>query len=176
MTHHSTQTEDPEQISADPSELDAVNAARTPRFTKGYWDRTLNHLEILESPKILKLLFHRRRVPRGIESSIHKAAARAGRRVSVYVRGPAVYICDRDKRESTRRHPTRSEIHCAVCGKLITPKPGAGKQYVCAGTKKNKSECQKIWRYSREHGISIEEAKLRHHRPRGRARRGSSHK
>lgn len=175
MRHHSTQDEDPEQIGVDPSELDAVNAARTPRFTKGYWDRTLNHLAILESPKILKLLFHRSSAPRGIESSIHKAAARAGRRVSVYLRGSAVYICARETRASTRRSPAPSEIHCAVCNKAITPKPGTGKQYVCAGTKKKKSECQKKWRYAQAHGISIEQAKQRH-RPRRRVRRGLSPK
>ena len=171
MRHHSTQGEDPEQIGVDPSELGAVNAAHAPNFTKGYWDRTLNHLAILR-PKDLKLLFRRRRVPRGIESSIHKAAARAGRRVSVYVRGPAVYIRDRAERQSTRPAPEAShaENRCAVCKKLITPKPGAGKQYVCSGTKKKKSECQKTWRYKQENGVSIEEAKQ--HRRRRRHGRG----
>ena len=90
------------------------------------------------------------------------------------MRGSAVYIRDRERRESTRRNPTPSEIYCAVCKKAIAPQPGTGKQFVCAGTKKKKSECQKKWRYAQEHGISIEEAKQRH-RPR-RVRRGLSPK
>jgi hypothetical protein len=44
---------------------------------------------------------------------------------------------------------------------VIDPKPGTSEQYVCAGTKKKKSECQKVWRYAREHGVSIEQAKQR---------------
>jgi len=176
VKRQSSQNEDPEQIGVDPSEIDAVEPARTPHFTKGYWDRTLNHLNILDSPKVLKLLFHRKRVPRGIESSIHKAAARAGRRVSVYVRGAAVYICDRDKGESSRSQPTRADIKCEVCGLPISPKPGTSKQYVHAGTKHKKSKCQKVLRYAREHGISVDEAKQRRRYRQRLASRGSSDK
>jgi hypothetical protein len=153
-SHH----EDPEWIVTDRSEIDA---AGTPHFSRGYWSRTLNFLRLLAPEETLKLPFPNGILPRGIKSSIYAAAIRERMRVSVYVRPAAVYICKSGDPDTNLKPPIPFQNHCLVCGALIDPKPGAGKQYVCAGTKKKKSECQKVWRYAREHGISIEQAKQR---------------
>jgi hypothetical protein len=128
-----------------------------PQFSKGYWIRTLNYLRRLESDRAVKLPFRSGGVPRGVEKSIYAAASRKGMDVSVFVRGAVVYICDNSA--SGAEKPT-SQIRCHVCDRVIDVKSGVGKQYVCAGFKK-KTECQKTWRYSREQGISLEEAKQR---------------
>ena len=159
MRRQWSQCEEPEQIAADRSEIDAVYE---PHLTRGYWSRALNYLKEYLAPnnKILKFLFPRGRAPRWVESSIYAAATRKRMRVSVYVRGAAVYVCYGGEPESYPDVPVR-KLHCQVCNGPITPKPGTGEQYVCAGTTKKKSECQKILRYAREHGISIAEAKRR---------------
>ncbi len=135
-----------------------IEAEETPHFSKGYWSRTLDYLKILTPEQAMKLHFSSG-VPIGIESSIYSAATRKRLPVSVYVRGPAVYICNNPEPAIKRVLSFPRQIHCRVCHAQIDPRLGTGKQYVCAGTKKKKSECQKIWRYRREHGISIEEAK-----------------
>ena len=89
------------------------------------------------------------------------AAARSGVRVGVKVNGAVVYIWNEGTRESAPTRLPRSPIKCEVCGKLIAPHLGTSKQYVCAGEKGRKTECQKIRRYAREHGISIGEARAR---------------
>ncbi len=109
---------------------------------------------------MLKLPFHPGRVPKFVEKSIYAAAARKGMQVSVHVRAAAVYICNDSPLEIKASAPAQSETRCEVCHAVICIKPGTGKQYVCAGFRK-KTECQKILRYSREFGISIEEAKRR---------------
>ena len=153
-SHH----EEPEWIVADRSEIDALEA---PRFSRGYWSRILNFLKILTPEKVVKVPFSSGTVPRGLESSIYAAAARKRMRVSVFVRGAVLYICDNSGPERTQSFPAPHHTHCQVCNAVIDPKPGTSEQYVCAGTKKKKSECQKVWRYAREHGVSIERAKQR---------------
>lgn len=152
--HH----EEPEWIAADRSEIDALEPQR---FSRGYWSRILNFLKILTPEKTVKVPFSSGTVPRGIESSIYAAATRKRMRVSVFVRGPVLYICDNSGPDTKQPLPVASPTHCRVCRAVIDPKPGTSEQYVCAGTKKKKSECQKTWRYAREHGISIEQAKRR---------------
>ena len=151
-SHH----KDPEWIVAHRSEIDAVEA---PRFSRGYWSSTLEFLKELAPEQAVKLLFHGG-VPYAVESSIYKAAMRKRMQVSVYVRRTAVYICNNSS-ERKAKHPIFINRCCPVCSQLIHRKPGSGKQVVCAGTRKKKSECQKVLRYSREHGISIPEAKQR---------------
>ena len=157
MRRQGSRHEDPEWTVADRS---AIESAGTPHFSRGYWGRTLNYLKLLPADKAVKIPFPGG-VPRGVESSICSAAERKRMRVSVFVRPAAVYICrsGRPARDLTPSNP--SQNHCQVCGALIDPKPGAGKQYVCAGTRKKKSECQKDLRYSREHGIPVEQARQR---------------
>ena len=153
-SHH----EEPEWIVADRSEIGAVD---TLRFSRGYWSRILNFLKILSPDKIVKLTFPSGRVPRGVESSIYAAASRKRMRVSTFVRGAVLYICDNSEPGSKRNLPVPLPIRCQVCSAVIVLKPGTSEQYVCAGTKRKKSECQKVRRYAREHGISIEQAKQR---------------
>lgn len=107
------------------------------------------------------LVFRSSQAPRGVRTSIHAAAARAGLRVSVKVSGTVVYLWKVGTRPSTATPPSRPAIKCEVCGKLIDPVPGTSKQFVCGGVEGRKSRCQKIRRYAREHGISIEEARAR---------------
>jgi hypothetical protein len=89
------------------------------------------------------------------------AAARSGVRVGVKVTGAVVYLWKVGTRVSTATPSSRPAIKCEVCGKPIPPVPGTSKQFVCGGVEGRKSECQKIRRYFREHGISIVEAKAR---------------
>jgi hypothetical protein len=149
-SHH----EDPEWIVADRSEIDAVE---TPHLSRGYWSRMLDYLKILPPDKAVKLNFPTG-VPRAVESSIYGAATRKQMRVGVYVRPSAVYICKNGHSEALLKFPIASKARCMVCGAALHLKPGTGKQFVCAGTRKKKSECQKIWRYAREHGLSVEDA------------------
>ena len=141
---------------ADRSEIGASEAFR---FSRGYWSRILNFLKILGPDKVVKLTFHSGRVPHGVESSIYAAAGRKRMRVSAFVRGAVLYISDNSFPESKHNTPVALPIRCEVCSGVIDPKPGTSEQYVCAGTKRKKSECQKVRRYAREHGVSIEQAK-----------------
>ena len=109
------------------------------------------------------LVFRSGQAPRGVRSSIHTAAARAGLRVSVKVSGAVVYLWKVGTRVSTATPSSRPAIMCEVCGKPIPPLPGTSKQFVHGGVEGRKSECQKTRRYAREHGISIAEAKERRH-------------
>lgn len=161
-SHH----EDPEWIVARRSDIDAVE---TPRFSRGYWSRTLEYLKILAPDEVVMLPFPNG-VPNGLESSIYRAATRKRMRVSVYVRPAAVYICKNGPPDVFSLPRVLSRKRCLVCGAPIYPKAGTGKQFVCAGTRKKKSECQKVLRCSREKGISIEQAlQLRRARKQGAA-------
>ena len=152
------------RIAVNRSEIDA---AETPRLSRCFWTRTLDYLKLLAPEQAVKLLFPNG-VPNGVESSIYGAASRKRMRVSVYMRGAAVYICNNSPIETNLNLTAPSTKHCPVCGAPIQPKPGTGSQFVCAGTRKKKSECQKVLRYSREHGVSIEEARqLRNARKEG---------
>lgn len=155
MKHQSRQESEPERSVADRSEVHAVQA---PHITKGYWDSSIRHLHLLSPNQVLKFFFHSGQAPNGVRSSIHTAAARAGIRVSVEVRGAVVYMWKTGTRVSTATPSSRPAINCEVCGKPIHSRPGTSKQLVCGGVEGRKSRCQKIRRYAREHGISISEA------------------
>jgi hypothetical protein len=64
-----------------------MKAASAPRISKGYWDASVRHLLLLRPDQVLMLVFRNTQAPRGVRSSIHTAAARAGLRVSVKVSG-----------------------------------------------------------------------------------------
>ena len=103
--------------------------------------------------------------PLSTKSSVHRAASRAGKRVSVLVRGVAAYVRlvgDLPQATATSRKP----LTCPVCGDPIQrPLFGGSKQFVHAGKGKKKSKCQKIWRYKQAHpGMTVEEAKVRYDR------------
>jgi hypothetical protein len=138
-----------------------IEAASAPRISKGYWDSSVRHLLLLRPDQVLMLVFRSNQAPRGVRSSIHAAAARAGVRVSVKVSGAVVYLWKVGTRVSTATPSSRPAIKCEVCGKLIPPVPGTSKQFVCGGVEARKSRCQKIRRSARERGISIDEAKAR---------------
>ncbi len=151
---------EPERSVVDLSEIEAVNE---PRITKGYWDSAVRHLLLLSSGQALKLMFHDGQAPSGIRSSIHSAAARAGVRVGVKVRGAIVYMWKVGTRPVARPAPPRPPIRCEVCGKPINRRLGTSRQFVCAGNNGQKSRCQKVWRYAREHDVPISEAIKRCH-------------
>ena len=72
MKHQLTENE-PDRKVVDESEIDAVPQKR---LSKGYWASTVEHADLLSPHKVLRLLFHTGRVPRGVEASIHTAAAK----------------------------------------------------------------------------------------------------
>lgn len=72
-----------------------------------------------------------------------------------------MYLWKVGTRPRTASPASRSPIYCEVCGKPINPLPGTSKQFVCGGDEGRKSRCQKIRRYARERGISIDEARAR---------------
>lgn len=135
-----------------------MSAVQAPHITKGYWDSSVRHLMLLRPDQVSMLVFRSGQAPRGVRSSIHTAAARAGLRVSVKVSGAVVYLWKVGTRVTTATPSSRPAIMCEVCGKPIPPLPGTSKQFVCGGVGGRKSRCQKIRRYAREHGISISEA------------------
>jgi hypothetical protein len=65
------------------------------------------------------------------------------------------------KRERGASRSSSAALECEACGKRIEPRSGTSKQYVCAGKDGQISECQKIRRYAREHGISVAEVAAR---------------
>jgi hypothetical protein len=150
----------------DESEIDAIPQKR---LSKGYWASAVEHADLLPPHKALRLFFQAGRLPRGVEASIHSAAAEAGIPVSVHVRGAIVYVRKTGER-TKRRAPvtvenTTAEERCKVCNKSVAKKPGVYKQVVCSGNGKEKSDCQKIWRYKQAHpGMTVEEAKVHYHR------------
>ena len=154
MKRAESQYAEPEPVAVERSEIDAVEVSQ---FSKGYWSRTLNFLRLLPSSQAVKVPFRPGKIPRGVEKSIYAAAARKGLKVSVYVRDAAVYICGSDQ-ERTSLAERAPEIRCRVCNAVIENIRGGPPQYVCAGFKR-KTECQKTWRYAREHGVSVEEAR-----------------
>ena len=108
-------------------------------------------------------MFDDGQVPSGIRSSIHSAAARAGVRVGVKVTGSIVYMWKIGTRQASSRKAPCPPIKCEVCGKLINRRTGTSRQFVCAGNDGQQSQCQKVWRYAREHGVPISEAIKRCH-------------
>lgn len=158
MTRRPKYESEPERSVVDLSETEAVSEQR---ITKGYWDSAVRHLFLLSPGQALKFMFHNGHVPSGIRSSIRSAAVRAGLRVSVKVNGSVVYLWKVGTRPSIASSSSRPPIHCEVCGKPISRLPGTSKQFVCSGGEERKSECQKVWRYAREHGVTVEEAKQR---------------
>lgn len=137
----------------------AIPAARAPNVEKGYWDSKINHMVLLEGTAVMRLSSPGYECISSMRSSIHAAAARAGLRVRVKIRGSCIYAWIVGERDEGRTHPPRAPIHCGVCGREIArPNTGASKQFVCAGNGRQKSDCQKVRRYSQKHGISIAEA------------------
>lgn len=130
----------------------------------------LDYLNILHPEQAVKVPFPHG-VPHGVESSIYRAATRKRMRVSVYIRSSAVYVCRTAPCEPATASPRK---YCVVCGAILNSKPGTGKQFVCAGSRKKKSECQKVWRYAREHRMSVEDAMQRRFTERGIGRAGAA--
>ena len=137
-----------------------IPAARPLHLDKGHWDSVVNRLGEATKDEALELFLSGGRSPNGIKSSLHKAASRAGKRVAILIRGSKAYVWITGDRDPKGSHPSREPLQCLVCGKpIIRPKFGGSKQSVHAGKGNKKSECQKILRYAREHGITVAEAK-----------------
>lgn len=137
----------------------AIPAARATNAEKGYWDSKINHLALLKSTQVLGISFPGYECASSMKSSIHAAAARAGLRVGVLIRGSHIYVWIAGKRDQGPTHLPRAPIQCEVCGReIVRPNTGGSKQFVCAGNGRQKSNCQKIRRYSQKHSMSIAEA------------------
>ena len=156
MKHQSRHKSEPDRVAGDRSELHAVHE---PHITKGYWDSSIRHLQLLGPNQLLKFFFYSDQAALRVRSSIHSAAARAGVRVSVKVRGAVVLVWKTGTRDSTATYLPRPAIACEVCKEALVPRPGTTKQFVCGGKGNQKSKCQKVRRCAR--GISIEEAAAR---------------
>ncbi len=137
----------------------AIPAARALNVEKGYWDSKIQHMVLLEGAEAMQVSSPGYECISSMRSAIHAAAARAGLRVHVEIRGLCIYAWIVGERDEGRTHPPRAPIHCEVCGReIVRPNTGGSKQFVCGGTGRQKSDCQKVRRYSRKHGISIAEA------------------
>jgi hypothetical protein len=137
----------------------AIPAARATSAEKGYWDSKINHLALLKETQALEISFPGCDHASSMKSAIHAAAARAGLRVNVRVRGSRIYAWIAGRRDQGRTHPPRAPIQCEVCGReIVRPTTGGSKQFVCAGTGQQMSDCQKIRRCSKKEDISIAEA------------------
>ena len=136
-----------------------IPAARPLHLDKGHWDSVVYRLGEAAKDEALELFLSGDRSPNSIKSSLHRAAVRAGKRVAILIRGSKAYVWITGDRDPKRGHPPREPITCKVCGKpIIRPKFGGSRQSVHAGERNKKSECQKTWRYVREHGVTVAEA------------------
>ena len=139
-----------------------IPPARPLNLGKGYWDSVVHRVTKIGKDQALELFFSGGRSPIGIKSSIHKAAARVGKRLAILIRGAKAYVWITGDQDPKRSSPPREPILCKVCGKpIVRPRYGGSKQVVHAGKGNRKSECQKTWRYARTHNISVAEAKER---------------
>lgn len=139
-----------------------IPAARPLHLDKGHWDSVVYRLGEAAKDEALELFLSGGRSPSGIKSSLHRAAVRAGKRLAILIRGSKAYVWITGDQDPKRSNPPREPLQCPVCGDpIIRPKFGGSKQIVHAGEGNKKSACQKIWRYSKTHDISIAEAKER---------------
>lgn len=129
-----------------------------PRF----WDSVVGHLKLLKADEVLQVEFRSRNFHPRMTSSVHLAAARAGLKVSVLIRGTSFYISIAGRRAQKRASTPRQSITCAVCAKtVIKPRTGGSRQEVCAGEGGRKSRCQEVRDYARKHRIPVAQAKSR---------------
>lgn len=142
-----------------------IPAARPLHLDKGHWDSVVHRLGKAAKDETLELFFSGGRSPSSIKSSLHKAAVRAGKRVAILIRDSKAYAWITGDRDPKGSPPSREPLQCKVCGDpIIRPKFGGSRQSVHAGEGNKKSECQKTWRYAREHGITVAEAIARRRR------------
>jgi hypothetical protein len=140
---------------------------------KRFWDSVVRHLALLDSREALKLTTPEGDSTMSMKSSIATAAARAGVRVKIVIRGAQLHVWQVGVRPRKRYRPPRAPFPCAVCQKPVIPhRSGAGNQKVCSGPGRRKSECQNILRCARVNGITIPEAaeRIRAHRAKMAAR------
>lgn len=136
-----------------------VPAAQPMNLPKGYWDSALRHMMLLRDDEALEISAPYAAQLVSMRSAINAAAARAGLRITVLARSSRMYVWIFGKRPRKRGRPPREPVRCQVCGRtIIRPRTGGSRQYVCAGIGNRKSLCQRIRRYSQEHGISVAEA------------------
>jgi hypothetical protein len=139
-----------------------IPAARPLHLNKGYWDSVVHRVAELGKDQALELFFTGGRSPTSIKSSIHRAGARVGKQLAILIRGAKAYAWITGDIDAKRSSPLREPLKCPVCEKpIIRPKFGGSRQIVHAGKGNKKSKCQKVWRYKQQHGVSIEEAKVR---------------
>lgn len=130
-----------------------------PDVDKGYWDAVVRRLGLLHEDEALRISFPGDEVTSSMKSSLFTAAGRAGRRVTILVRGACLYAWISGEREPKRYLPPRPSFPCEVCGRdIIPPKSGASRQYVCGLVAGRASRCQGVRRYAREKGVTIAEA------------------
>ncbi len=130
-----------------------------PNVDKGYWDAVVCRLALLHEDEALRISFPGDQITSSMKSSLFTAAARAGWRVKILVRGACLYAWLNGKRDRKRYLPTRPSFPCEVCGReIVPPKSGASRQYVCGFEAGRASRCQRVRRYAREKGMTIAEA------------------
>jgi hypothetical protein len=130
-----------------------------PNVDKGYWDAVVSRLALLTEDEALQISFPGDQITSSMKSSLFTAAARAGRRVTILVRGAYLYAWLSGERERKRYLPPRPPFVCEVCGRVIVPpKSGASRQYVCGLVAGRASRCQRVRRYAKENGVTVREA------------------
>lgn len=136
-----------------------IPVAQPMNLPKGYWDSAVKHMMLLRDDEALEISAPYAAQLVSMRSAINAAAARAGIRITVLARGSRMYVWISGKRPRKWGRPPREPVRCQVCGRtIIRPRTGGSRQYVCAGIGNRKSLCQRIRRYSQEHGISVAEA------------------
>jgi hypothetical protein len=76
---------------------------RPPIMRKGFWDSVIRDVIPLKAGKVLKVTFAREYFVQGMESSAHKAAARAGIAISAASRDQSMYLWVVDRTKTERR-------------------------------------------------------------------------
>ena len=139
---------------------------------KGFWEAVIQRLILLRTDEALEISIGANQSIASVRSAIHAAADRLGIRITSEIRGLRLYVWAVGEPRVAKRQ-SRKPVTCKVCGKaIIRPPTGGSRQFVCAGSGNRKSECQKLWRFARDHGLSVPEAIERQRvvRNQGRAR------
>ncbi len=135
-----------------------IPPAYSPNVEKGYWDAVVRRLALLTNEEALQLSLAGERITMSMKSSLATAAGRAGRRVTILVRGDCVYAWISGECEKRRHRPPRPSFNCEVCGRVIVPpKSGASIQYVCSGAGP-RNWCRRVRRFAQVKGMTIRDA------------------
>ena len=92
-----------------------IPPACPPNVDKGYWDAVVCRLALLAETEALRIAFRGDQITSSMKSSLFTAASRAGRKVTILVRGACLFawLSVNARRSDITRRDRRSFARCA---------------------------------------------------------------